>query len=131
MKLLLDTHALIWFLEDNPRLSPEAKSLIEDINNEVFVSTASWFEICIKIVIGKLELPESFGDTFRKSTENYIETIDISKAQLASYLQLPLSDSHRDPFDRLIIATAILEGCKLISSDPKFGLYKELVQVIW
>ncbi|MNL63678.1 hypothetical protein D3C87_1878330 [compost metagenome] len=87
--------------------------------------------MCIKIVIGKLQLPDSIGDTFRKSNENYIETIDISKAQLASYLQLPLFETHRDPFDRLIITTAILEGYALISSDPKFGLYKEFVEVIW
>lgn len=122
---------MIWFLEDNPRLSAKAKSLIEDLDHDIILHTASWFEISIKLKIGKLTLPDSLEWVIQKSLENQIRTIDISLHQMQTYLDLPLYEDHRDPFDRLIIATAICENATIISSDPKFGLYRELAGIIW
>nr|WP_295932844.1 type II toxin-antitoxin system VapC family toxin [uncultured Dyadobacter sp.] len=130
MKILLDTHTLIWFLEDNPKLSRKAKSLIEDLTNEVFVHAVSWFEISIKTKIGKLTLPDPIEVIYTESTKNQIETIEIKPSQLAAYHNLPIFEAHRDPFDRLIIATALNEQMNIISNDPKFSLYPAAT-VLW
>ncbi|WP_439584607.1 type II toxin-antitoxin system VapC family toxin [Dyadobacter bucti] len=131
MKFLLDTHTLIWFLENNPKLSEKSRLLIENIDNEVFVSVTSWFEISVKLTIGKLTLPDSLPETIAKSTSNQILTIGISDFHLITYQELPLTGNHRDPFDRLIIATAIFENYTLISADPMFSLYSDHVEIIW
>lgn len=123
MRLLLDTHTLIWFLEDNPKLSPKAKSLIEDLANDVFIHAVSWFEISIKTKIGKLSLPDPIEAICKKASDNLIETIEIKPAQLTAYQNLPFFDEHRDPFDRLIIATALNEEMHIISNDPEFLKY--------
>ena len=130
MRSLLDTHALIWFLEDSPRLSPKAKSSIENLENEVFVHAVSWFEISIKAKIGKLLLPEPIESIVERATENGIGTIDIKSAQLAAYQRLPFFEEHRDPFDRMIIATAAQDDMVIISNDPKFPLYPS-TKIIW
>lgn len=85
MKFLLDTHTLIWFLENNPKLSEKSRLLIENIDNEVFVSVTSWFEISVKLTIGKLTLPDSLPETIAKSTSNQILTIGISDFHLITY----------------------------------------------
>ncbi|MEO6288090.1 MAG: type II toxin-antitoxin system VapC family toxin [Dyadobacter sp.] len=131
MKYLLDTHSLIWFLEDNPRLSRKAKLLIENLENEIFVSTASWFEISIKVTIGKLELPDSLAETMARSSRDEITTVSIKESHIIAYQKLLLLDQHRDPFDRLIIATAISEDHTIITSDPKFGLYQDQINIAW
>ncbi|GGM79295.1 twitching motility protein PilT [Dyadobacter beijingensis] len=130
MRVLLDTHTLIWFLENNPKLSPKAKSLIENLANDVFVHAVSWFEMAIKIKIGKLVLPDPVEVVFAKAAANRIDTIRITAAQLTAYNALPLFEEHRDPFDRLIIATAIQQELSILSDDPKFPLYTE-AQVVW
>jgi PIN domain nuclease of toxin-antitoxin system len=99
MKILLDTHTLIWFLEDNPKLSLKAKSLIEDLANRVYVHAVSWFEISIKIKIGKLTPPDPIEIVFIKASENQIETLAMKPHQLTVYQNLPLFEMHRDPFD--------------------------------
>jgi PIN domain nuclease of toxin-antitoxin system len=131
MKYLLDTHSLIWFLENNPKLSRKAKSLIENLENEIFVSIASWFEISIKVTIGKLELPDSLAETMARSSEDDITTIAIKESHIIAYQKLPLMDQHRDPFDRVIIATAISENYTIITSDPKFGFYAKQINIAW
>lgn len=130
MKLLLDTHSLIWFLENNPKLSSKAKLLIEDLANDVFVHAVSWFEIAIKIKIGKLALPDPMDVVFTKACANQVETIGIKPEQLATYQNLPLFDTHRDPFDRLIIATAVNEDMNIVSNDPKFLMYTS-ASILW
>jgi PIN domain nuclease of toxin-antitoxin system len=131
MKILLDTHTLLWFLEDNPRLSRRTKGLIENLENEVYVSITSWFEISVKLTIGKLELPDSLTTTISKSTLNQIVTVGISQDHAIAYEKLPLFETHKDPFDRMILATALTEGYALASGDPKFNLYTTLVPLIW
>jgi PIN domain nuclease of toxin-antitoxin system len=90
---------LIWFLEDNPKLSLKAKSLIEDLANRVYVHAVSWFEISIKIKIGKLTPPDPIEIVFIKASENQIETLAMKPHQLTVYQNLPLFELHRVPFD--------------------------------
>ncbi|WP_426293087.1 type II toxin-antitoxin system VapC family toxin [Dyadobacter endophyticus] len=130
MKVLLDTHTLIWFLEDSPRLSRKAKSLMEDLGNDVYVHAISWFEMSIKAKIGKLSLADPIDIAFTQASKNGILTIDINAPQLKAYQSLPFIQEHRDPFDRLIIATALHEGFNIISNDPKFSLYPA-AKVLW
>lgn len=92
---------------------------------------ATWFEISIKLSIGKLTLPDSLADTISISTSNSLTTIGISHEHLIHYQSLSLFDDHRDPFDRLIIATALTESYTVISADLKFSLYKDLIKLIW
>lgn len=122
MRFLLDTNALIWFIEGNPRLSAHARSLIEDEENELFVSIASLWEIAIKFGIGKLNLRQPFEELFPSQLEdNSIEILGITVEHLSQVSGLPLH--HRDPFDRLIIAQAQVEHLPIISVDTMFDNY--------
>jgi PIN domain nuclease of toxin-antitoxin system len=105
--------------------------MIETFENDIYVSVTSWFEISVKISIEKLELPDSLRETISKSTLSQIETIGITENHTVTYGQLPVFDNHKDPFDRMILATALTEGYALISADPKFSLYNKLVQLVW
>ncbi|KAA0989600.1 type II toxin-antitoxin system VapC family toxin [Dyadobacter aurulentus] len=120
MKYLLDTHTLLWFLEDNAKLSKKTKALIETFDNDINVSVTTWFEISVKLTTGKLILPDSLSETILKSNFNQITTIGISEEHTISYQKLPLFANHKDPFDRMILATAITEGYSLISRIQNF-----------
>jgi len=124
MKYLLDTHTLIWFLAGDKQLSGKARQLIEDLNNEIFVSIVSLWEIAIKVRLGKLTLIKSFEDLFpdqlhRNSIEITSITVDSSLIKLTT---LPFH--HRDPFDRLIVAQALVEGLPIIGVDSAFDSYE-------
>lgn len=121
MSLLLDTHAFLWFIDDNPRLSASAKSLIES-DAKALVSIASLWEIAIKISIGKLRLPQPI-DPFipQQLALNAIELLPINTAHLAVLSTLPLH--HRDPFDRLLAAQAYVEQMPIVSADSRFDAY--------
>lgn len=122
MRLLLDTHTFIWFVLDSPKLSPTLRGLIEDENNEKLLSTASIWEIAIKQSTGKLY----FGLPFRVFIEqqlslNSIELLNINLDHIAIVATLPLH--HRDPFDRLLIAQAMVEQIPILSADSAFDAY--------
>jgi PIN domain nuclease of toxin-antitoxin system len=121
MKLLLDTHTFLWFIEDNPQLSADAKNLLES-DVDLLVSVASLWEIAIKISIGKLTLTQPF-DAFipDQFTKNAIDLLPIAVSHLALVSTLPLH--HRDPFDRLLVAQAIIEQIPIVSIDDKFDMY--------
>ena len=122
MKYLLDTHTLIWFIEGDARLSAYARQLIEDEGNELFISIASLWEMAIKVSIGKLNLTQPFETLFPSQLEaNSIEITDISVNHLKEVSRLPFH--HRDPFDRLMIAQAKVEGFPIISVDMAFDAY--------
>jgi PIN domain nuclease of toxin-antitoxin system len=131
MKLLLDTHVLIWFLEDNASLSLKAKRLIEDTQNEVFVSIISFYEIAIKLSIGKIILPNPLEDFILKTTNNDIQILNLLPSHSIKYQEIPLVEDHRDPFDRILIASAVVEQMTIITIDEKFANYKSLVSLIW
>ncbi len=121
MKLLLDTHAFLWFIDDNPRLSPRAKALLES-DADLLLSAGSLWEISIKVNVGKLTLAQPF-DIFvpRQLADNDIEILPISLAHLGIVSTLPLH--HRDPFDRLLIAQARVEQLSIVSADTAFDAY--------
>ncbi len=118
MNLLLDTHILIWALENNPALSDNARKLIIDGNNMVFVSTASVWEISIKQAIGKLIIPDNLLEELEAHRFTLLN-INFEHAQLAG--KLPLI--HKDPFDRMLVAQAKIEKLTLISNDQFIAQY--------
>lgn len=131
MRLLLDTHILLWMLEADPKLSDKAKELIRSTANEVFVSVVSLLEIAIKIKIGKLETQRTPTEIAQEiSRVLAIQLIPILPHHLDTYQSIPLYDDHRDPFDRLLIATALTENLTLISDDSKFERYTTLITLI-
>lgn len=121
MKLLLDTHAFLWFIEDSPRLRPQVKALLES-DVELLISTASLWEIALKSSLGKLTLTQPFEIFIPQQLElNIITILPIELAHLAIISTLPFH--HRDPFDRLLIAQAIVEQLPLVSADAAFDAY--------
>ncbi|MCC6298186.1 MAG: type II toxin-antitoxin system VapC family toxin [Anaerolineales bacterium] len=122
MNLLLDPHAFLWFIAGNASLSETARSAIEDVNNNRYLSVASLWEIAIKISIGKFVLDEPFEILIPEElAKNRIELLDISVAHTALVASMPFH--HRDPFDRLILAQAKVEEMTLVSADTAFDAY--------
>ena len=122
MRILLDTHTFLWFIQDNPRLSAHAQELIEDQNNEILLSIASIWEIAIKISIGKLRLNATFDDIFPSQLQNNnIQALPLAIEHLSIITTLPMH--HRAPFDRLIIAQAIALNIPIIGVDAAFDSY--------
>lgn len=122
MNLLVDTHALLWFLNDDPQLVPSAKALIEDPVNRKLVSIATCWEIAIKVGLKKLDLGES-ATTFlpRELSANKFDLlgIELSHATFVETLFL----HHKDPFDRILIAQSLLESMPIVSADVLFDPY--------
>ncbi|MCF2445409.1 type II toxin-antitoxin system VapC family toxin [Dyadobacter sp. CY345] len=131
MKLLLDTHAVLWFIDGDLQLSANARELIENPVNQIYVSAISFFEISTKLKLGKLSLQKPLNLIFQDIADAYIKVLPISNSHLLEYQNVPLISDHRDPFDRLIIATAVAENAGIISIDQKFQNYRSLVNVIW
>jgi PIN domain nuclease of toxin-antitoxin system len=127
MKLLLDTHTFLWFIDDSPQLSQKGKALLE-ADNALLLSIASLWEIAIKLNLGKLtvRMPTEALMT-QQLTRNDIDVLSIAVAHLLVVSTLPLH--HRDPFDRLLIAQAIVEQLPIVSADPAFDAYP--VQRLW
>ena len=122
MRLLLDTHAFLWFLLDDRQLSASARALIEDPANAVAISPASYWEIAIKIGLKKYLLPEPYHVFMeREIANNNFCIVPIEPKHTAVLTTLPLH--HRDPFDRLIVAQAMVEKIPLISADPQLDAY--------
>jgi PIN domain nuclease of toxin-antitoxin system len=122
MRVLLDTHILIWLVEGDKNLSTVARSAIEDENNSLYLSIASLWEITIKLGLGKLDLQLSVDEMVESFLiPGGIEILQIETSHLSILRDLPLH--HRDPFDRLIIAQAQAEGMTLVSADRIFGMY--------
>lgn len=122
MNLLLDTHSLLWFLNEDPQLVPKAKALIEDSFNRKFVSMASCWEIAIKIGLNKLDLGEPVATFLPR--ELLVNKFDLLHIELVHALHVEkLPRHHRDPFDRLLVAQSMIEKIAIVSSDEKFDSY--------
>jgi PIN domain nuclease of toxin-antitoxin system len=122
--VLLDTHVLLWYVLDDARLSDTARQLIQDADSEVLVSPASFWEIAIKVSIGKLTLHASFQDFFALCFDRYgFVLLSIEPAHIARVAVLPFPGPHKDPFDRLLVAQALVEGLTLISADDALDVY--------
>ena len=128
MRLLLDTHTFLWFALNDPSLCIKARDLMIDPGNEVLISPASFWEIAIKISLGKYRLPGPFADFFDgQIAVNHLVVLPISVAHAAVVAGLPFH--HKDPFDRLLIAQAIVEDVPILSADGVFDSYP--VTRIW
>jgi PIN domain nuclease of toxin-antitoxin system len=123
-RLLVDTHALLWWLADNPALSSAAREAIADPTNEPLVSTACVWEIAIKRSLGKLSAPDELPD---RISEEGFAWLDVSARHAWHVAGLPAH--HRDPFDRLLIAQALVEGLPIVTADARFDAYG--VEVRW
>jgi PIN domain nuclease of toxin-antitoxin system len=117
-RLLLDTHALLWWLSDHPRLGPETRAAIADGNNSIYVSAATTWEISIKKALGKLQAPDDLESIIAKEGFTALPISLFHGDQAGS-----LPDHHRDPFDRMLIAQAQAEGLVLVTSDGKIPPY--------
>ncbi len=118
MKLLLDTHVLIWWLSDARRLSQAEIDLITDSDNLIFVSAATAWEIAVKKMIGKLESPDDLPAAL--AVNNFLE-LPITIEHSQKLYQLPLH--HNDPFDRIMVAQAMSEDLIFMTRDAKIALY--------
>ncbi len=127
MRALLDTHAWLWAQTRPEHLRPESLALIESTSNEVLFSAASAWEIAIKYRLGKLLLPEP-AETYvpRRVRDSATTPLAVTHDHALRVAVLP--DHHRDPFDRLLVAQAQIEGVPLVTADPVFERYE--VEVI-
>ena len=128
MKFLLDTHTFLWFVLNQPELSSVARDLIINPNHDILLSPATYWEIAIKISIGKYRLHGSYEAWMNQQLPtNTFEILPITIAHAATIINLPFH--HKDPFDRLLIAQAIIENIPIISTDRIFDSYP--VDRIW
>lgn len=127
MRVLLDTHAFLWFLVGDPRLSIDVRLLLEKEETELVISAASVWEMAIKSSMGKLLLPLPVADYIATKVRLGLLVLPIDWTHAAAVQELPWH--HRDPFDRLIIAQAQIERLPLVSNDRMFRAYG--VTLIW
>jgi PIN domain nuclease of toxin-antitoxin system len=128
MNVLIDAHALLWFLAGSSKLSAKALECIQNAQNTLFVSPATLWEISIKDALGKLILPEPFDQIFPARLDaSSILILPILMPHLHEHRQLPFH--HHDPFDRLVIAQALADDLTLISCDTEFRAYG--VKLLW
>jgi len=128
MRLLLDTHTLLWWLAENPSLPSSARKLIANKNNDVLVSAASAWEIATKVRLGKLPIALDLAHDFTAYLERErFETLAVSAEHgiRAGFLPGP----HKDPFDRMLIAQALAENLAIVSNDVVFDGYG--VKRVW
>ncbi|MGD9159446.1 MAG: type II toxin-antitoxin system VapC family toxin [Desulfobacteraceae bacterium] len=119
MNLLLDTHALLWWLDEYPILSKEARAAISEPANVVFISAAIIWEIRIKQSLGKLKIPKNFREVLEAQP---FEMLDITSEH--AHKITSIGNYHRDPFDRMLIAQAMVERFTLITRDKNIMKYK-------
>ncbi|MGH7171941.1 MAG: type II toxin-antitoxin system VapC family toxin [Gemmataceae bacterium] len=122
MRVVLDTHALYWYIEGDPRLSAYAQTLIQDASNDVLISPASYWEIAIKVSIGKWQLNRPYEEFIDIGLNQYgFQVLPILPTHTARLIGLPFH--HKDPFDRLLVAQALVEGIPIISNDSDLDPY--------
>lgn len=128
MKILLDTHAFLWWITDDPQLSPRARHIIRDGKNEIFLSAANGWEIAIKAQLGRLKLPDK-PELFisEQMSMNAIQGLPVEISHALHVYNLP--GHHQDPFDRMLVSQSQLEGMHILTSDPQIAKYH--VKVIW
>ena len=127
MRNIIDTHAVIWLAINAPQLSETAKKAILSPLSENFVSIVSAWEVSIKISMGKLHLDGGVSEFFRIIYENGFELLPIKEEYIKEVEILPFL--HRDPFDRMLIASAISEGMNLVTADTNIHAYN--ISCIW
>jgi PIN domain nuclease of toxin-antitoxin system len=122
VRLLLDTHAFLWLVSDDPRVSRRAREVFSDKKNEVFLSVASVWEMAIKLSLDKLRVQGSLPEVIAQEVRNNavkVMPVELEHALLVSSLPF----HHRDPFDRLLVAQALVEKLVVLSNDDAFDRY--------
>ena len=128
MNLLLDTHTFIWLVGEKHLLSSKATAAILDTSNTLYLSTASVWEMQIKLQTGKLTLPSSLDQIVQEQQNiNGVSILTIQLGHIYGLAALPLH--HKDPFDRLIIAQFIAESMTVVGNDSKFSTYS--INLLW
>ena len=127
MRYLLDTHALLWFLEGSPKMSPVAVAIVEDGSASKSVSVASLWELAIKLSLDKLRIDGGLAQVLRAITANHFGIAPISLASLDELTRLPFI--HRDPFDRLLGSTALAEDFAIVTADADIRRYD--ARAVW
>lgn len=128
MRLLLDTHAFIWFVDGSPKLSNAARTAIDDVENLVYLSVASVWELAILVSLQRLKLQRTVKEYVALYTEkNAIDLLPVTIDHIDGIVGLPFH--HRDPFDRLLIAQAKSSDLTLVSADNAFKQYD--VDILW
>jgi PIN domain nuclease of toxin-antitoxin system len=120
MRVLLDTHAFLWFLDKDPRLPTEVADVIDDDANEKMLSIASIWEMAIKHNLGKLKLSRTLDRFLAIELEGF-EVLPITMAHALRVASLPLH--HRDPFDRMLVAQSLVDSISIVSKDAMFDAY--------
>ena len=125
MNLLLDTHVALWAITDSPKLSKKARELIESPKSSVWISAATVWEIAIKHGLGRGDMPVSSLDALRYFRESGYRFLPVEPEHAAAVEDLPAH--HGDPFDRILIAQAIVEPMRLITHDPVVARYSDAI----
>jgi len=127
MKHLIDTQILVWLIIDTQKVPNYIINILDDTKNEIFISAVSIWEIAIKISVGKLFFPFELKSIVKVINDMRIQILNIKSEHLIKVAELPYH--HKDPFDRLIIAQAMIEKLPIISSDRNFNYYD--IKNIW
>ncbi len=125
MNLLLDTHVALWAITDSPHLSKKAREMIESPKASVWISAATIWEIAIKHSLGRGEMPVSGQDALRYFTESGYRFLPVEPEHAAAVEDLP--PHHRDPFDRILVAQALVEPMRLMTHDPMVTRYGDTI----
>ncbi len=125
MRLLLDTHVMYWYIEDDPQLCSPARTLIQDASNEILISPASYWEIAIKVSIGKWRLNRPYEEFIDIAWNRYgFQILPILPTHTARLIGLPFPPGHKDPFDRLLVAQVLVEQIAIVSADSALDAYR-------
>ena len=126
--MLIDTHALLWWINNDPRISGRARKVFSAGENDLLFSAASGWEMAIKVNLGKLNVEGPLGPYLSKHLADVrVEVLPVSLRHAVGVADLP--NHHRDPFDRLIVAQALAEGIPVLTADPLVTRYP--VETIW
>lgn len=125
MNLLLDTHVALWAITDHPKLSPKARDLIASPKTTVWVSAANLWEIAIKHSLGRGDMPVSGQDALRYFQESGYRFLSVEAEHAVAVEELP--PHHQDPFDRILVAQALVEPMRLMTHDPMVALYSDTI----
>lgn len=125
MNLLLDTHVALWAITDNPKLPPRARELIQAARTTVWISAASIWEITIKHGLGRGDMAVSGHDAMRYFNESGYRFLAVEPEHAAAVGELPAH--HQDPFDRILVAQALVEPMRLMTRDPVVALYSDTI----
>lgn len=128
MRVLLDTHVLLWALGEQGRLPPTTRGLLADPDTDVFFSAASIWEIAIKAALGRVDFAVGPEEIAAAAVRDGFVELPVRSAAAALVARLPLH--HRDPFDRLLVAQAVTEPARLLTADPQLPPYSDLVTLL-